>query len=566
VSTVLIRQSAVRADGTAERLETELEAGTLSIGSGADCLLQLPGIAPLHGRLEVGRGVAHYKAHASNAAQANGRSCKRAKLKPGDKLEIGPHKIIVIVAPTGFDLGLDVEIGRADTVQWQSSFRTTLEQAGFKRRAWVWRLSLAAVLLSLVLPFFFSLLVPGDSIKAPWFITHTIWNSGPLASGHRFGNEGECQRCHTNLFRRVNDDVCRECHMQINDHTDAKVLAAIDMETGRCARCHREHDEPSTLLVTRDSQCVDCHGREKGIARTGDPVRMVRGFTEKTHPQFEVTFPVLGLNEAAANPWVYKTVSIDSAKDASNLKFPHDVHMNRDKVSHLRTGETLNCASCHEPATDGQHFRPIKMERHCSKCHELGFDDDDPFRQLPHGDAREAILVMEGHFLKQALSPPPPRTDGFKWRRIPDRAPRGSSGCARGDIECAKRLFAAEVADQFMRGGCVTCHVVKVRKDMVHLPDRFVVTPVKLADDLMPQARFNHTLHRVMDDKTAVDACLACHPAKKSHEPTDVLMPKIATCLKCHADESTTSRAPMRCDDCHEYHPPHMPLETKATP
>jgi predicted CXXCH cytochrome family protein len=89
---------------------------------------------------------------------------------------------------------------------------------------------------------------------------------------------------------------------------------------------------------------------------------------------------------------------------------------------------------------------------------------------------------------------------------------------------------------------------------------------VKLTDDFMPHARFNHTAHRVLGDKKGVDACLACHAAARSHEPTEVLLPKIETCLDCHADYSVASRAPMQCANCHEYHPPHAALNATTKP
>ncbi len=564
MSAVLLRQTLVRADGTGERLETELDAVTISIGSAPDCLINLAGTASLHAVLKIGAGTAKLRLSGRHRARVNGVERRAATLRPGDVVEIGAYRIEVLAQPAGFDLGLDVQqLGPLpDGADWMAGHVTSLEATGLRRRPWVWRLSGAVLLLLLVAPFFFSLLSPRDQWQAPWFLTDAIWSSGDLSVGHSFGTSAECGRCHTQLFGRVKDIACSECHRQLNDHAAPDQLLANDFSTDRCAACHREHDEPSRILAIGDGRCVGCHGREGGIEGRRGPVLTVTGFAERTHPQFNVSFPVLGPNDAADDPWIVRRVSIDGAKDASNLKFPHDVHLDKKKVSDTRTGDKLGCESCHQPATDGEHFLPVEMERHCENCHELGFDDDDPFRRLPHGDAREAILVMEGHFLKKVLAPPAKQVDGFKWRRIPDRPPHGSSECARGDVPCANRLFSSEVDDQFLHTGCVTCHEVVRRPNLPNVADRFVVTPVRLPVDFMPYARFNHTAHRVVDDKAGAQACLACHAATKSHEPTDVLVPSIGTCLDCHGDYSQSSKSPMSCADCHDYHPPHAALNS----
>lgn len=568
MSTVLLRQTLVRADGTGERLEAELDAATITLGSAPDCLVNLAGTAGLHAVLKVGSGSAVLKLKGANQAKVNGSERRSARLKPGDIVEIGAHRIEVFAPPAGFDLGLDVQqVGSPPGGEaWLASHVTSLEAAGMRRRPWVWRLAIAILLLFLAAPFLFSLLIPRDVWEAPWLLTHAIWNTGELSVGHRFGGDGNCSSCHKQLFRRVTDPACSECHRQLNDHAEPDLLLANGFRTDRCAACHREHNDPSTLLSMGDAVCVDCHGRSDGIKVPGGSLHRVTGFTEETHSQFSVSFPVLGQNEAASDPWETRRVSLVGAKDASNLKFPHDVHLDVNKVTDTRTGEALGCASCHAPATDGEHFLPIEMERHCESCHELGFDDDDPFRRLPHGQAREAILVMEGHFLKQALAPPARRTDGFTWRRIPDRPPRQSSECARGDIACANRLFTSEVEDQFLRTGCVTCHEVTSRPTLPNIADRFSVTPVRLASDYMPHARFSHAAHRVVGDKAGAQACLSCHGASESLEATDLLVPGIDNCLECHADASRPSKAPMACGDCHVYHPPHAALNASASP
>ena len=44
--------------------------------------------------------------------------------------------------------------------------------------------------------------------------------------------------------------------------------------------------------------------------------------------------------------------------------------------------------------------------------------------------------------------------------------------------------------------------------------------------------------------------CSACHAAPTSKETADVLLPKIETCMQCHAP----GKAESRCFECHAYH------------
>ena len=62
----------------------------------------------------------------------------------------------------------------------------------------------------------------------------------------------------------------------------------------------------------------------------------------------------------------------------------------------------------------------------------------------------------------------------------------------------------------------------------------------------MPQADFNHERHQMVK-------CAECHAASlRSHETTDILVPGIATCEKCHHEGADGAES--RCFECHTYH------------
>lgn len=84
--------------------------------------------------------------------------------------------------------------------------------------------------------------------------------------------------------------------------------------------------------------------------------------------------------------------------------------------------------------------------------------------------------------------------------------------------------------DLFERRACVDCH--EVRREGTAAEPLWKVTPVKLPDIWMPQARFDHAEHG-----TSLTPCSTCHTAETSKTASDVLMPRIETCRDCHGGE-----------------------------
>jgi hypothetical protein len=73
----------------------------------------------------------------------------------------------------------------------------------------------------------------------------------------------------------------------------------------------------------------------------------------------------------------------------------------------------------------------------------------------------------------------------------------------------------------------------------------------------LPHARFDHDAHTGF-------SCVGCHQnALTSTETSDILIPGIATCQKCHAPGP--DRAESRCFECHTYHDWAKRKEVKAT-
>ena len=232
------------------------------------------------------------------------------------------------------------------------------------------------------------------------------------------------------------------------------------------------------------------------------------------------------------------------------------MHLDGSKVRRTDDGKALGCGDCHRLAPDKEHFLPITMEAHCRACHDLKFDPRDPTRELPHGQPTEAILAIEGHYLRK-FGDPNLATDAIVRRRLPDR-PNDEERCTESAFACAMRKTRDESVNQFTIRGCVTCHVVEDTHDS-DIYNRFQVYPIRLVGDYLPKAHFDHMRHLTQRDKTGDDACVSCHDARKSKDSADLHIPDIDTCVGCHSD-SVAERVDrpgvvLPCIGCHLYHP-----------
>jgi hypothetical protein len=118
-------------------------------------------------------------------------------------------------------------------------------------------------------------------------------------------------------------------------------------------------------------------------------------------------------------------------------------------------------------------------------------------------------------------------------------------------------------------GGCRLCHVVTgstAEQNGGTFASEWEVAKPNIPERWMARSRFSHDSHRFA-------SCTACHyqdspsgpsrPVTESVATSDVLMPSIAACRSCHAEQATIPLAGVgrssrgvasRCVDCHEYH------------
>jgi hypothetical protein len=183
----------------------------------------------------------------------------------------------------------------------------------------------------------------------------------------------------------------------------------------------------------------------------------------------------------------------------------------------------------------------IRFSDHCSGCHTLQFDRRFGDLQVPH-DRPEIVHEFVTKQFGQYISSHPSAVHEVEPpnRQLPERmrirpVAHSASEWVQFRVEEAEWLLWTKT--------CKQCHVL-VEAD-ASLPK---IAASNITERWLPHAEFDHGSHRMM-------SCVACHAgAPQSHETSDVLLPGIQTCQKCHRESSAHDSAESRCFECHEYH------------
>jgi len=528
---LLLRQLRKLPDGQFDYHDLELATDELLIGSAPHCQLQWvgAGIAPLHASLIYRAGGAILKCRRGCRINVNGKPSSGGALQVGDELQLGPHRLRLVSAPSGFQLALEVDSSTSDAgAHYESAFRTSLGQTWLPMRSAAWALLVLVLLLTLAMPLYSVRLQRAAQPVPAALVTDRIWSAGPLLAAHQLTTAATCISCHRSLFVHVPDQACATCHKHSIDHLGKMHRARPEAgDKPRCASCHLEHAGTSgNLMLATSKLCTGCHASITASA-AGPGLPAISGFAAGAHPDWQ------------------------AVAAATGLKFSHTQHLDAKRVRTLADRRALACADCHQLATDGARFVPVTMERTCRSCHELTFDDGLSHRQLPHGNASDAIAIIQDYFARRAVDPAAAQRLPLR-RRTPDQA--AGQRCAASAYECATRAATREIALQLEQQGCVVCH--KVTSNGATDPlQRYAIAQVRISSGLLPAARFKHASHLIMAGKSGDAACLSCHHARQPGSATLAMIPRIDTCLGCHDTSAQPPRVPLQCMSCHSYHP-----------
>ena len=399
------------------------------------------------------------------------------------------------------------------------------------------------------------------------FLAHSprLIQAGPLSSAHGMFNE-DCARCHQESFQTakklipwdssvhvVSDSACSTCHEGAPHNLFAE-------QSSTCAGCHREHRGRISLTRVPNGQCLTCHSDLKDHRKGGADGLVfadVKGFAGDQHPEF-------GLHR-------------NKVTDHGKLHFNHKAHLKPEGIlGRNRKPVQLQCADCHRTDSAGRYMEPIRYENHCASCHPLAVKLTGTFKAEKAGDQerlniaikefnatpaphREPLVIRGAlrerllHFIQKL-----PVVEGDKQDALVDRDLFGKPGRRMpsdaewrwvkqqlGGVE--ELLFTEQqkaVAEHVLfenGGGCRFCHIASKDGKEDGLP-RY--EPTHLISRWLTHARFSHDRHRMLD-------CAECHDAKSSSLTSDVLMPKLDSCQRCH---NSTTGARHDCAECHTYH------------
>jgi len=189
-------------------------------------------------------------------------------------------------------------------------------------------------------------------------------------------------------------------------------------------------------------------------------------------------------------------------------------------------------------------MQPIDHEQHCSRCHSnsLTFDSERFADQsAPHREPEIVRAVMRERYTVFIRKHPQTVADGARptqERRVPGRTTNGPETKAEWDW-VNQRLDEADRVVFQGAGGCRYCHTVESSES------GWQITKPSIPNRWLLHSQFRHDSHRMMD-------CIQCHAdALASTQTSDVLLPRIESCRKCHGPNDG---ARSDCVECHQYH------------
>jgi len=473
----------------------EIDADEISIGSSADCDVRLKGVARMSlSRLSV-----------SEIALSIGGKTKQLSV-PGTQSLRGGWTLFV-------------ELGRNESelnVRFEGSLQSSpsnVAAAPSKRPVLSKRLAWSMLLCFIIsIPFWvpdFSV-VPENSpstknlssqgsvlarshseLSLSGLLEGTL-SPGPLHRAHANAT-AECKDCHQDQFSAIQIEPCLACHTMKRHLTEA--------QTGThplCVTCHKEHEDPSILIVKDERLCLQCHAEHdtlKGVLAKGVAVDLdvITGFPQ-THPDFDL--------------------AKQSDNAASRLSFSHKTHLLNDDVKLANNDQLLGCVDCHKPDERGDGFVPVTMTEQCSQCHlkpETSLNGSaDKLAHIEHGD----MVSLFTHFQDE------------------------------------NKDLALHKLEAFAKQQCETCHA---------LPAGTFDSTQQLYDwqeqqsfsrPIFEKVRFSHKKHEGNLE------CMDCHKsAQESEFSADNLLPEIEACGTCHQSEPEHDKViETRCADCHYFH------------
>jgi len=420
-----------------------------------------------------------------------------------------------------------------------------------------------------------------------------VYSSGRLSEAHAV-LEKECAACHVQqaggFSATAADSACLACH-------DGPVHHATNVNvTLACADCHVEHRGRVNLVATKNQSCAGCHGDLSAANRDSRYAKHIRSFADG-HPEFAALRSVVGT---------------PASSDSGTIKLNHALHLRSIRRGPSGPMVQLDCVTCHatgaaspdltysdaryraanvsykesdvvlqinrealrpaRPMTGRELMAPPKFANACAACHLLTFD-----KRFDEGVPHDTPEVVHAFLVKKFSDYI--ATHGAELHEVQDpqrhligRAAAFATRNVSQTQWVAERVAVSE--ELLWHKACSQCHSISATglKDVriarwdaanahgatritsgligtVHESGADILPEVAAANitlQWLPHSPFDHDAHRGF-------SCTGCHQnALTSTETSDILIPGIATCQKCHAPGP--EHAESRCFECHTYH------------
>ncbi len=550
--------------GQRQYREIFIQTRRLTIGRASDQHLHIADsrVFPQHAVIRPGRGREGrivIEALTPSGVRVNGKASLQKNLQPGDEVQVGPAVIVIESSPRGAPVTLRFRFAEQEETgrRLDKLNVLSLSDSGLSKRFWSLLMASGVAAIFLVVPMSAALYQPlRPLLRASTMLPNDgWWTPGPLHTAHQFIG-ADCNTCHVSPFTPVDNTQCAACHNTVQHHVNVPSGDMNLFAQHRCADCHAEHNEERTLVSHDQRVCTDCHADLK--AQKPRTRLMNAADFGKDHPQFRLTMLE---SQPGRNGMDWQTVKLDVLPgvkfvENSHLSFSHAQHLDSRGIKGPRGDEVLQCKDCHTPDAAGRYMQPIEMEKQCSRCHSLRFDETDANSEVPHGDIEGVYRTLLAHFSQQYLEGvalPTVRT------RASARRPGSQAGVMTRDEQVRARDWAEQMSlgaarDLFERRVCVDCHEVQKVAGQVGL-QQWQVEPVRLTQSWMPQANFDHASHKT-------SKCVECHVgADISKRSSDVLMPTLTECRACHSGPADDrNKLPSDCLMCHQFHLPERGL------
>ena len=450
--------------------------------------------------------------------------------------------------------------------------------------------------LSLLLPLLALVWITERAI----FKDSRVYSSGRLSKAHAV-LENECAACHVQqagaFSAKAADAACLDCHDGPVHHVSR--TAALS-----CATCHTEHRGRIDIAATGNQACAECHKDLKASRGDTQYASHINSF-EDGHPEFAALRSVAGKN--ASDPGTIKLnhalhmkpirrgpngpnvqlecgnchrpTAVDADLTYSDPKYRYAA------ISYKESDEFLSIRADSlkppKPVSEREIMAPVKFANSCAACHLLTFD-----KRFDEGVPHDQPEIIHAFLLKKFSEYIAAHSNELREIQDPDRDVAGKP-LAPGAQTLTPSVWVAEhvnVSEELLwHKTCSQCHSLtevplqdtRIARWSTWLPYGKMISsnqpmymrdgssastlilepanaifprvaPANITQRWMLHAKFDHDAHRGF-------TCTSCHAkAQTSTESSDVLLPGIETCKKCHAPGR--AHAESRCFECHTYH------------